>query len=69
MKQKRDGFVVEWIFQGCLVFSLCGVRQNHYVFSLYRNPDLDDWIFNCLPASIAAVQAEDIRDSFLFVLV
>ena len=27
---------------GCcemLVFSVCGVRQNLYVFSLYRNPD------------------------------
>ena len=30
---------------GCcemLVFRVCGVRQNLYVFSLYRNPDLDD---------------------------
>ena len=29
---------------GCckmLVFSVCRVRQNLYVFSLYRNPDLD----------------------------
>ena len=28
---------------GCcemLVFRVCGVRQNLYVFSLYRNPDL-----------------------------
>ena len=24
-----------------LVFGVCGVRQNHYVFSLYCNPDLD----------------------------
>ena len=50
-----------------LVFSVCGVRQNLYVYSLNRNPDLDDRIFECLLASIAAVQAEDIRDSFLFV--
>ena len=30
---------------GCcemLVFTVCGVRQNLYVYSLYRNPDLDD---------------------------
>ena len=30
---------------GCcemLVFRVCGVRQNLYVYSLYRNPDLDD---------------------------
>ena len=33
---------------GCcemLVFRVCGVRQNLYVYSLYRNPDLDDRIF------------------------
>ena len=33
---------------GCcemLVFRVCGVRQNLYVFSLYRNPDIDDRIF------------------------
>ena len=35
--------------------------------SLYRNPDLDDRIFYCLLASTAAVQAEDVRASFLFV--
>ena len=50
-----------------LVFSVCGVRQNLYVYSLYRNPDQDDRIFDCLLASMAAVQAEDVRASFLFV--
>ena len=43
------------------------MRQNLYVFSLYCIPDLDDRIFNCLLSSMAAVQAEDIRASFLFV--
>ena len=55
---------------GCcemLVFMVCGVRQNLYVFSLYRNPDLDDRIFDCLLASMAVVQTKDIRASFLFV--
>ena len=36
---------------GCcemLIFRVCGVRQNLYVFSLYRNPDIDDRIFDCL---------------------
>ena len=36
---------------GCcelLVFRVCGARQNFYVFSLYRNPDLDDRIYDCL---------------------
>ena len=41
-----------------LVFRVCGVKQD---------PDLDDRIFYCLLASMAAVQAEDIRASFLFV--
>ena len=43
---------------GCcemLVFRGCGVRQNLYVYSLYRNPDLEDRIFDCLLASMAAV--------------
>ena len=55
---------------GCcemLFFRVCGVRQNLYVYSLYSNPDLDDRTFNCLLASMAAVQAEDVRASFLFV--
>ena len=55
---------------GCcemLVFRVCGVRQNLHVYSLYRNSNLDERIFNCLLASMAAVQAEDVRASFLFV--
>ena len=55
---------------GCcevLVFRVCGVRQNLYVFIFYHNPDIDDRIFYCLLSSMAAVQTEDIRDSFLFV--
>ena len=54
---------------GCcemVIFRVCGVRQNLYVCSLYRNPDLDDRIFDCLLASMAAVQAEDVRAFFLF---
>ena len=38
---------------GCceiLFFRVCGVRQNIYVYSLYRNPDLDDRILDCLQA-------------------
>ena len=51
-----------------LVSRVCGVRQNHYVFSLYSNPDLDDRKFDCLLASMAAVQAEDVHASFLSVV-
>ena len=50
-----------------LVFRVCGMRQNIYVYSLHCNPDLDDQIFDYLLASMAAVQAEDVRASFLFV--
>ena len=45
---------------GCcemLVFRICGVRQNFYVYNLYHNPDLDEWIFDCLLSSMADVQA------------
>ena len=54
---------------GCcemLVFRVCGVRRNLCVQS-YRNPDLDYQIFDCLLASMVAVQAEDVCASFLFV--
>ena len=54
---------------GCcemLVFIVCGTRQNFYVFSLYRNPDLDDQIYDCFLTSMAVVQAEDVRALFLF---
>ena len=54
---------------GCcemLVLEVCGVRQNLYVYSLYCNPDLNHGIFDCLVASLTAVQAEDVHASFLF---
>ena len=55
---------------GCckmLAFKVCGMRQNLYVYSLYRNPDLDGRIFDCLLASMSAVQVEDVRAPFLVV--
>ena len=36
------------------------------MFSLYCNRDLDGPIFDCLLASMAAVHAEDVSASFLF---
>ena len=38
-----------------MAFRVCGVRKDLYVYSPYRNPDLDDRIFYCLLASMAAV--------------
>ena len=55
---------------GCsemLVVWVCGLRQNFYVYSLYPNPDQDNCIYDCLLTSMAAVLAEDVRASFLFV--
>ena len=55
---------------GCyemLVFRVCGARQNFYVFSLYRNPDIDDRIYDCLLTAMAAVQGADAHASFLSV--
>ena len=69
----RDGYGVfrQPKFEcGCcemLVFRVCGARQNFYVFSLYHNPDLDDRIYDCLLTAMAAVQAADVRASFVFV--
>ena len=54
---------------GCyemLVFRVCGTRQNFHVFSLYRDPDVDHRIYDCLLTAMAAVQAADVRASFLF---
>ena len=43
------------------------MRPNFYVFSLYYYPDIDYGIFDTLLRSIAAVQVEEVRASFLFV--
>ena len=49
------------------VFRVCGARQNFYVFSLYRHPDLADRIYDCLLTAMAAVHPADVRASLLFV--
>ena len=43
------------------------VWDRTYVLNFYYNPDLDDRIFDCLLTLMAAVQAEDVYASFLFV--
>ena len=50
-----------------LVCRVCCARQNFYLFSLYRNPDLDEQIYECLLTSIGAVLEEDVHASFLFI--
>ena len=44
---------------GChevLVLKVCGKHSNFYLFSMYRNPDADDEIFDCLLNSMASIQ-------------
>ena len=58
--------ILVWLCE-MLIFRVCDVRRYFYVFSLYRNPDLYDRLFDSLPTSMAVVKAEDVRASFLFV--
>ena len=70
IRDRNDAFLQSKFECRCcemLFFRVCSVGQNIYVYSLYRNPDLVDRIIDCLLASMAAAQAEDIRASFLHV--
>lgn len=48
------------------VMKVCGRLHNIYLFSIYRNPDLDDGIFDCLLSSMASIQEADRKASFMF---
>ena len=50
-----------------LLFSVYSIRQNFYVLRLYRNPDLDDRIYDGFLTWMAPMQAEDVQASFLFI--
>lgn len=41
--------------------------SNYYIFAIYRNPHLDDAIFDCLLQSMARIQEVDRRSAFIFV--
>ena len=43
------------------------MRQNIYVFSFHRDPDLDDWLFDWLLTSMADMQVEELYAYFLLV--
>ena len=54
---------------GChevMVVRVCSRYNNFYIYSCYRNPDLDDSIFDCLKASMATVHERDRKSCFLF---
>ena len=40
--------------------------NNHYIFSLYRNPDANNDLYDCLLTSMASIQSVDTKASFLF---
>ena len=48
------------------IVKVCGGHSNFYIFSVYRNPDANDTIFDCLLSSMASIQQNDVKSSFLF---
>ena len=46
---------------------VCGKNSNFYIFSLYRNPDLDNSIFDCMLHSMHNIQERDRKSAFVFV--
>ena len=55
---------------GChemMMVKICSRFNNYYIFSVYRNPDLDDSIYDCLLSSMASIQESDSKASFVFV--
>ena len=46
---------------------LCSRSNNFYIFSVYRNPDLDDSIYDCLMSSMCDIQERDKKSGFVFV--
>ena len=49
------------------VLKVSGKTNNFYLFSIYRNPDADDSIYDCLLTSMAAIQESDRKAAFVFV--
>ena len=49
------------------VLKVSGRHNNFYVFSIYRNPTLNDDIFDCLLTNMAKVQQDDRKASFVFI--
>ena len=48
------------------VMKVCGRLHNFYLFSIYRNPDLDDSVFDCLLSSMASIQESDRKGVIYF---
>ncbi len=56
---------------GChemMLIKICSRFNNYYIFSVYRNPVLDDSIYDCLLSSISSsIQDSEPKPSFVFV--
>ena len=69
---KRAQGMAVYIRNGCSachevqIIKVCG-KHNFYLFSVYRNPDADDGIFDCLLVSMAAIQENDRKASCVFI--
>ena len=68
----RNGYSASKTSYACVchemqVMKVCGKHNNFYLFSVYRNPDLDDAIFDCLLLAMAKVQENDRKAAFVFV--
>lgn len=50
-----------------MAFRICGPIHNFYVFSVYRSPNGDDSIFDCLLAAMGKVQESDPKSAVVFV--
>ena len=49
------------------IIKVCGKHNIFYLFSVYRNTDADDGIFDCLLVSMAAIQENDRKASSVFI--
>ena len=49
------------------IIKVCGKHNNLYLFFGYRNPNADDGIFYCHLVSMAAIQENDRKGSFVFI--
>ena len=68
----RNGYSATKTSYACVchemqVMKVCGKHNNFYLFSVYRNPDLDDAIFDCLLLAMAKVQEDDRKACFVFI--
>lgn len=57
---------------GChevVVVKAVGCYNNHYIYPLYGNPNLDDSIYDCLLSAMTGIQNGDLKASYMSSLV